>query len=66
MAILQERDARVPVAQWARKHGISPVTYYHCKSKCVGAGVPEFKWLRDLACYEYRPEDERRFRAFEP
>ena len=32
----------------ARKHGISPATYYHWKSKYAGAGVPELKRLREL------------------
>ena len=34
VAILQEGEAGVPVAQLARKHGISPATYY--------------SWRRDL------------------
>ena len=36
------------VAQLARKHGISPATYYDWKSKYAGAGVPELKRLRGL------------------
>ena len=48
VAILQEGEAGVAVAQLARKHGISPATYYHWKSKYAGAGVPELKRLREL------------------
>ena len=38
----------MPVAQLARKHGISAATYYHWKSKYAGAGVAELKRLREL------------------
>ena len=48
VAILKEGEAGVPVAQLTRKHGISPVTYYHWKSKYAGAGVAELKRLREL------------------
>ena len=48
VAILREGEAGVSVAQLARKHGISAATYYHWKSKYAGAGVPEFKRLREL------------------
>ena len=48
VAILREGEARVSVAQLARKHGISAATYYHWKSKYAGAGVPELKRLREL------------------
>jgi putative transposase len=48
VAILQEGEAGVPVAQLARKHGISPATYYHWKSKYACAGVPELRRLREL------------------
>ena len=48
VAILKEGEAGVAVAQLARKHGISPATYYQWKSKYAGAGVPELKRLREL------------------
>jgi putative transposase len=48
VAILREGEAGVPVAQLARKHGISAATYYHWKSKYAGAGVAELKRLREL------------------
>ena len=47
MAILEEGEAGVGVAQITRKHGIS-ATYYHWKSKYGGAGVSELKRLREL------------------
>jgi putative transposase len=46
VAILKEGEAGVAVAQLTRKHGISPATYYHWKSKYGGAGVSELKRLR--------------------
>jgi putative transposase len=48
VAILKEGEAGLPVAQLARKHGISAATYYHWKSKYAGAGVAELKRLREL------------------
>jgi putative transposase len=54
VAILQEGEAGVPVAQLARKRGISPATYYHWKSKYAGAGVPELKRLGSLPPAGYR------------
>jgi putative transposase len=48
VAILKEGEAGVAVAQLSRKHGISPATYYHWKSKYAGAGVSELKRLREL------------------
>jgi putative transposase len=48
VAMLKEGEAGVPVAQLARKHGISAATYYHWKSKYAGAGVTELKRLREL------------------
>jgi putative transposase len=42
VAILKEGEAGVPLAQLSRKHGISPATYYHWKSKYAGAGVLAF------------------------
>lgn len=48
VGILKEGEAGLPVAQLARKHGISAATYYHWKSKYAGAGVVELKRLREL------------------
>jgi len=48
VAILKEGEAGIPVAQLARKHGISAATYYHWKSKYAGAGVAELRRLREL------------------
>src|SRR6266540_2699384 len=48
VAILKEREAGLPVAQLARKHGISAATYYHWESKYAGAGVAELKRSREL------------------
>lgn len=48
VGILKEGEAGLPVAQLARKHGISAATYYHWKSKYAGAGVAELKRLREL------------------
>jgi len=48
VAILKEGEAGLPVAQLARKHGISAATYYHWKSKYAGAGVAELKRLGEL------------------
>ncbi len=48
IAILQEGDAGVPVAQILRKHGISQATYYNWKSKYGGTTVAELKRLKEL------------------
>lgn len=48
VGILKEGEAGLPVAQLARKHGISAATYYHWKSKYGGASVAELKRLREL------------------
>jgi putative transposase len=48
VAILEEGEAGVSVAQLTRKHGISAATYHHWKSKYAGAGVSELKRLREL------------------
>jgi transposase-like protein len=46
ISILREADAGVNVAELARKHGISPATYYQWKSevrraRCVAAAALE-------------------------
>jgi putative transposase len=48
VAILQEGDAGLPVAQILRKYGISQATYYNWKSKYGGASVPELRRLKEL------------------
>ena len=48
VATRNEGGADVPVAQLARKHGISAATYYGRKSKCSGAGFSELKRLREV------------------
>lgn len=48
VAILQEGEAGLPVAQILRKYGISQATYYNWKSKCGGASVAELKRLKEL------------------
>ncbi len=48
VAILQEGEAGVPVAQILRKYGISQATYYSWKSKYGGASVAELKRLKEL------------------
>jgi putative transposase len=48
LAVLQEGEAGVPVAQIMRKHGISQATYYNWKSKYGGASVAELKRLKEL------------------
>jgi putative transposase len=48
VAILQEGEAGVPVAQILRTYGISQATYYNWKSKYGGASVAELKRLKEL------------------
>ena len=48
VAVLQEGEAGVPVAQLLRKHGISRPTYYQWKAKYGGASVPELRRLKEL------------------
>lgn len=48
VAILQEGEAGLPVAQILRKHGISQATYYNWKSKYGGVSVAELKRLKEL------------------
>ncbi len=48
VAILQEGEAGLPVAQILRKYGISQATYYNWKSKYAGAQVSELHRLREL------------------
>jgi putative transposase len=48
VAILQEAEAGVPVADLLRKHGISRGTYFKWKTKYGGASVPELRRLKEL------------------
>ena len=48
VAVLQEGEAGVPVAELLRKHGISRNTYFNWKSKYAGAAVSELRRLREL------------------
>ena len=48
VAILQEGEAGLPVAQILRKYGISQATYYNWKSKYGGASVAELNRLKEL------------------
>ena len=48
VAILQEGEAGLPVAELLRKHGVSRPTYYAWRSRYSGATVPELTRLRTL------------------
>jgi putative transposase len=48
VAILQEAEAGVPVADLLRQHGISRATYFKWKTKYGGASVPELRRLKEL------------------
>lgn len=48
LAVLKDGEAGLPVAEVARKHGISRNTYFAWKSKYGGATVSELKRLREL------------------
>lgn len=48
VAILQEAEAGVPVAELLRKHGISRATYFKWKTKYGGASVPQLQRLKEL------------------
>lgn len=48
VAILQEAEAGLPVAEVLRKHGISRPTYFAWKSKYGGISVPELRRLKEL------------------
>ena len=48
VAVLQEGEAGIPVAELLRKHGISRPTYYQWKAKYGGASVPELRRLKEL------------------
>ncbi len=48
VAVLQEGQAGVPVAEILRKHGISRPTYFNWKAKYGGTSVPELRRLKEL------------------
>lgn len=48
LAILQEGESGLSVAEVCRKHGISNATYYQCKSKYGGMSLPELKRVKEL------------------
>ena len=48
VAILQEADAGLKVAEVCRKHGISQPTFYNWKSKYKGLGVAELRRIKEL------------------
>ena len=48
VAVLQEGEAGMPVAELLRKHGISRPTYFNWKSKYGGTSVPELRRLKEL------------------
>jgi putative transposase len=48
VAVLKEGEAGVPVAELARKHGISRATYFNWRSKYSGVSVNELKRMKEL------------------
>ena len=48
VAILQEAEAGVPVAEITRKHGTARATYFAWKAKYANATVSELTRLREL------------------
>jgi putative transposase len=48
VAVLQEGEAGMPVAEILRKHGISRPTYFNGKSKYGGSSVPDLRRLNEL------------------
>jgi putative transposase len=46
--ILKEAEAGVAVTDLARKHGISPATFYQRRSKYGGMSVSDMQRLREL------------------
>ena len=46
--ILKEAEAGVAVAELARKHDISPATFYQWRSKYGGMSVSDMQRLREL------------------
>lgn len=48
VAMLQEGEAGLPVAELLRKHGVSRQTYYSWKAKYGGATVNKIRRLKEL------------------
>jgi putative transposase len=48
VSVLQEGEAGIPVAELARKHGISRATYFAWRSKYAGVSVNELKRMKEL------------------
>jgi putative transposase len=48
VAILQEVEAGLKVAEVCRKHGISSPTYYAWKTKYEGMSIPDVKKMKSL------------------
>ena len=48
VGILKEGEARVPIGDLVRKHGISRATYFNWRSKYAGTSVSELKRLKEL------------------
>jgi putative transposase len=48
VSVLKEGEAGVPVAELARKHGISRATYFNWRSKYVGVSINELKRMKEL------------------
>ena len=48
VADLKEGEAGVPVAELARKHGISRATCFNWRSKYAGVSVNELKRMKEL------------------
>ena len=48
ISILREGDAGVKVTELARKHGISPATFYQWKAKYGGLDVSQLRRLKEL------------------
>ena len=48
LAVVQDGEAGLPVAEIVRKHGISRNTYFLWKAKYAGATQPDLRRLREL------------------
>lgn len=48
VAVLQEAEMGVPIAEMLRKHGVSRQTYFNWKAKYGGTSVPELRRLKEL------------------
>lgn len=48
VAVLQDGEGGLPVAELLRKHGISRQTYYHWKARYGGSSVSELRRLKEL------------------